>query len=385
MRKSYQFASPVRWIETQDVFLKDYNTERVVEIGPSPTLAGMASRTIKAKYESYDAALSLQREILCYSKDQKEIYYTPDPADVAIPEETPAAAPAAASAPAPVAVAAAAAPVAAAPAPSGPVAEVSDEPVKALLVLHTLVAHKLKKSLDEIPISKAIKDLVGGKSTVQNEILGDLGKEFGSTPEKPEDTPLSELAEQFQDTYNGQLGKQTSSLIARLMSSKMPGGFSVTVARKYLQTRWGLPQGRQDSVLLTALTMEPPARLGSEADAKAFFDTAAQKHASAAGFSLASASAGGAGAGAGAGGAVVDSAALDALTKENKDLARQQLETLARYLNYDLTKGDKLFLKEKEATAVLQAELDLWAEEHGEFYASDKMLYLCTLISSLVN
>ncbi|GME99064.1 unnamed protein product [[Candida] boidinii] len=84
----------------------------------------------------------------------------------------------------------------------------------------------------------------------------------------------------------------------------MPGGFSVTVARKYLQTRWGLPQGRQDSVLLTALTMEPAARLGAEADAKAFFDTAAQKHAAAAGFSLASASAGGAGAGAGAGGAV---------------------------------------------------------------------------------
>jgi 3-oxoacyl-ACP reductase-like protein len=32
-----------------------------------------------------------------------------------------------------------------------------------------------------------------GKSTLQNEILGDLGKEFGSTPEKPEDVPLDEL------------------------------------------------------------------------------------------------------------------------------------------------------------------------------------------------
>ena len=41
---AYQFASPVRWIETQDVFLKDFNTERVVEIGPSPTLAGMTQR-----------------------------------------------------------------------------------------------------------------------------------------------------------------------------------------------------------------------------------------------------------------------------------------------------------------------------------------------------
>ena len=29
---AYQFVSPVRWIETQDVFLKDFNTERVVEM-----------------------------------------------------------------------------------------------------------------------------------------------------------------------------------------------------------------------------------------------------------------------------------------------------------------------------------------------------------------
>ncbi|KAK6461491.1 fatty acid synthase subunit alpha [Scheffersomyces coipomensis] len=367
---AYQFASPVRWIETQDVFLQQHNTERVVEIGPSPTLAGMATRTIKAKYESYDAALSLQRQVLCYSKDAKEIYYTPDPADIAPPakeESTSAPAPApAAAAAAPVA----AAPVAAAPAPSaGPAASIPDEPVTAKLLLHVLVAQKLKKPLDAVPLSKAIKDLVNGKSTVQNEILGDLGKEFGSTPEKPEDTPLEELAEQFQDTFNGQLGKTSSSLISRLMASKMPGGFSITVARKYLESRYGLASGRQDSVLLIALTNEPAARLASEVEAKAFLDSVATKYASTAGISLSSASAGGA-AGGGAGGAVIDSAALDALTAENKKLAKQQLETLARYLQVDLNKGAKSFVKEKEASVVLQKELDLWEAEHGEFYAN---------------
>ena len=69
------------------------------------------------------------------------------------------------------------------------------------------------------------------------------------------------------------------------------------------------------------------------------------------------------------GGAVVDSAALDALTAENKKLAKQQLEVLARYLQVDLNKGAKSFIKEKEASAVLQKELDLWEAEHGEFYA----------------
>lgn len=364
---AYQFASPVRWIETQDVFLKDFNTERVVEIGPSPTLAGMAQRTIKNKYESYDAALSLQRQVLCYSKDAKEIYYTPDPADLAPKEEEAApAAETAAPAAAVAAPAAAAAPVAA---PAGPVAEIADEPVKAALLLHVLVANKLKKTLDQVPMSKTIKDLVGGKSTVQNEILGDLGKEFGNTPEKPEETPLEELAETFQDTFSGSLGKQSSSLISRLMSSKMPGGFTITVARKYLQTRWGLPAGRQDSVLLIALTNEPAARLGSEADAKQFLDTMAQKYASISGIDLSSASAGSTGGAAGgAGGATIDAEAFDELTKDQKILARQQLEVLARYLKMDLSSGEKKFLKEKSAAEELQAQLDYLTAELGEYF-----------------
>ena len=57
----------------------------------------------------------------------------------------------------------------------------------------------------------------------------------------------------------------------------MPGGFTITVARKYLQTRWGLPSGRQDGVLLVALSNEPAARLGSEADAKAFLELLGSK------------------------------------------------------------------------------------------------------------
>ena len=367
---AYQFASPVRWIETQDVFLKDMNTERVVEIGPSPTLSGMAQRTLKNKYESYDAALSLQRQILCYSKDAKEIYYTPDPVAEAPEEETKATeAPAAAAAPAPAPVAAAAPVAVAAPAPSAAAAELPDAPVKASLLLHVLVAHKLKKSLDSIPMSKTIKDLVGGKSTVQNEILGDLGKEFGSTPEKPEDTPLEELAETFQDTFSGSLGKQSTSLISRLISSKMPGGFTITVARKYLQSRWGLPSGRQDSTLLVALSNEPAARLASEADAKSFLDGQAQKYASIAGVDLSAASAPAAASGAGsAGGATIDAAALDELNKDHQVLARQQLQVLARYLKMDLDGGERKFLKEKDTVKNLQAQLDFLTEELGEFY-----------------
>lgn len=161
---AYQFASPVRWIETQDVFLGEKTTERIVEIGPADTLGGMAKRTLASKYEAYDAARSVQRQILCYNKDAKDIYYDVDP----IEEEPSApaggdAAPSSAAATS--AAPAAAAPAAAAPAAAsaGPAAQVPDAPVGAVDILRALIAQKLKKPLMDVPLSKAIKDLVGGE------------------------------------------------------------------------------------------------------------------------------------------------------------------------------------------------------------------------------
>ncbi|KAF2236099.1 fatty acid synthase-like protein [Viridothelium virens] len=365
---AYQFASPVRWIETQDVILGNKETERIVEVGPADTLGGMARRTLASKYEAFDAAKSVQRQILCYSKDAKDIYYDVDPV-----EEDPTAPSSGgdtASAPAATSAASAPASVAAAPPPnSGPAAQVPDAPVSAVDILRALVAQKLKKPLSDIPLSKAIKDLVGGKSTLQNEILGDLGKEFGSTPEKPEDTPLDELGASMQATFNGQLGKQSSSLIARLVSSKMPGGFNITAVRKHLETRWGLGPGRQDGVLLLALTSEPASRLASENDAKSWLDDLTNKYAATAGVNLSTAPAGGEG-GAGAGGMMMDPAAIDALTKDQRALFKQQLELFARYLKIDLRAGDKAFVGSQETASALQAQLDLWNAEHGDFYAA---------------
>jgi fatty acid synthase subunit alpha, fungi type len=158
---AYQFASPVRWIETQDVILAEKTTERIVEIGPADTLGVMAKRTLASKYEAYDAAKSVQRQILCYNKDAKEIYYDVDPVE---DEPEPAAAGPSSSAPAS-APSSNSAPAAAAPPPpsAGPAAQVPDAPVGAVDIVRALIAQKLKKPLLEIPLSKAIKDLVGGK------------------------------------------------------------------------------------------------------------------------------------------------------------------------------------------------------------------------------
>ncbi|KAJ1994195.1 fatty acid synthase alpha subunit Lsd1 [Dimargaris cristalligena] len=365
---AYQFASPVRWIETQDQLFKHFAVERLIEFGPSPTLCGMAERTLKFKYEAYDDAMTYQRVNLCYANNLKEIYYAFDPTPVAEADDA-AAAPAAATAPA-----AAAPPVAApvAAVASAPAAAVDDAPLKAGEVLHAVIAQKLKKSLAEVPLSKAIKDLVGGKSTLQNEILGDLQKEFGSNvPEKSEETPLDELSESIGASFSGDLGKHSSALIAKLVSSKMPGGFSLTSVKNYLSTTYGLGPQRTNGVLLVATTMEPAGRLGAEPDAKSFLDSVVQTYAQRQGITLTPGGAGGSGGAGGAmgGAAMIDSAEFQALQTKQDSFVQQQLEVLARYLGMDLRAGHRLFETEQKRASELQGELDLWMAEHGEIYA----------------
>jgi fatty acid synthase subunit beta len=72
---AYQFASPVRWIETQDHLFKNFAFQRFFEIGPSSTFTCVVTRTLKAKYEDQDDSITHPRAILCHAKSAKEIYY----------------------------------------------------------------------------------------------------------------------------------------------------------------------------------------------------------------------------------------------------------------------------------------------------------------------
>jgi fatty acid synthase subunit alpha len=66
----------------------------------------------------------------------------------------------------------------------------------------------------------------------------------------------------------------------------------------------------------------------------------------------------------------MDPAAIDALTKDQRALFKQQLEIIARYLKMDLRAGQKAFVTSQESQKTLQAQLDLWQAEHGDIYAS---------------
>ncbi|KAH8100945.1 fatty acid synthase [Cristinia sonorae] len=361
---AYQFASPVRWIETQDILFVKYKFERFIEIGPSPTLTGMATRTLKAKYEAKDDSVTHTRAILCHAKNTKEVYYQFEDVPEAAPEEAPAeAAPAASSAPAAVVVAAA---PAVAP-PSGGAAAIEDVPLKAVDILHAIVSQKLKKKLEEIPLSKSVKDLVGGKSTMQNEILGDLGLEFTSAPEKGEELPLEELGSALSVGHSGTLGKYTSGLVSRLIGGKMPGGFNQSAIKSYLSKSWGLGSARADGVLLLAVTQEPPKRLGSEAEAKAYLDGIVQQYATRSGISLSAGAAAG-GAGGGGGGAVINSEEFVKFQSEQEKFAMQQIEVYMRYLKRDSRAGEIKYDAEKVRAETLQNRLDSITREHGDTY-----------------
>ena len=359
---AYQFASPVRWIETQDILFTKYGFERFIEIGPSPTLTGMATRTLKAKFEAQDDSVTHRRAIFCHAKHAKDVYYQFEDEPEA---EAPAAETAAeSSAPAAAPVAAAPAPVAAAPAASA--ASVEDVPLKAVEVLVAIIAQKLKKRVDEIPLSKSIKDLVGGKSTMQNEILGDLQLEFSSAPEKGEELPLEELGSSLGAGFNGSLGKYTTGVISRLIGGKMPGGFNLSAIRSYLSKSWGLGSSRADGVLLLAATMEPAKRLGSEAEAKSWLDGVVAIYAQRSGISLSSGAA--AGGGGGAGGAVINSEEFLKFQADQDTFATQQVELWMRYLKRDVRAGEIKYDAEKANSEQLQSRLDAIAREHGDTY-----------------
>ncbi|PVU85583.1 hypothetical protein BB559_006933 [Furculomyces boomerangus] len=391
---SYQFASPVQWIKTQDVLFKDFKFERFVEIGPSKILCGMAERTLKLKYLDYDNANLINRQFLCYSSDQNEIYYnneivnqtsakpTPSPentASIAKPikekkskkQDSFPKTPEKVLTNEPISHTPAVANVSSSPSNlgGGPVMDIEDVSIDTSVVITCIIAQKMKKRFNEISSSKSIKDIVNGKSAMQNEIVGDLVKEFpGMMPEKLEEIPLSELFESI-DKQVDKLGSYTAVKVSRLIISKMPVGFTLPSVKSILKTKYGLGPLRSDLLLLVGITMEPDSRIPSNDEAHNWINKVAMEYASIANITYKS-SDGGAGQGTVSTGVVVNSEELTKIQKKQDSLLYSQLTTLADYLGVELLRDqDEKSMKTMETSENLQKELDLWSAEHGEAYA----------------
>ncbi|MGW0174635.1 fatty acid synthase subunit beta domain-containing protein [Rhodococcus sp. NPDC003322] len=172
---AWQFASPVRWIETQDLLFGEeadggLGIERFVEIGlaATPTVANLASQTLKlpGRVGGPVEVLNIEREAgVVYSTDT-------DPAPVDDEPEAPAA-PAAEAAPAAAAPAPAAAPAAPAGGPRpDDIAFAASDATNVLIALWT----KLRP--DQIGPADTIEALCDGVSSRRNQLLVDLGSEL---------------------------------------------------------------------------------------------------------------------------------------------------------------------------------------------------------------
>ncbi|SHU20919.1 3-oxoacyl-(acyl-carrier protein) reductase [Mycobacteroides abscessus subsp. abscessus] len=172
---AWQFASPVRWIETQDLlFIEEaaggLGVERFVEVGVKtmPTVAGLATNTLKLPEYSHNTT-----EVLNVERDAAVLFATDTDPE---PEDDAPAAPAAEAAPAE-AVAAAPVPAAAPAAPAGG-PRPDDIGYDAADATMALIALSAKMRIDQIEPLDSIESITDGASSRRNQLLVDLGSEL---------------------------------------------------------------------------------------------------------------------------------------------------------------------------------------------------------------
>ncbi|AHD19230.1 3-oxoacyl-ACP synthase [Rhodococcus pyridinivorans SB3094] len=315
---AWQFASPVRWIETQDLLFADetdggLGVERFVEVGlgGAPTVANLASQTLKlpGRFGQPVEVLNIEREAsIVYSTDT-------DPAPV---EDDEPVAPAAESAPA---AAAAPTPAAAPAAPAGgPTPD--DIAFKAADATKVLIALWTKLRPDQIGPADTIEALCDGVSSRRNQLLVDLGSELSlGAIDGAADADMGALAgtvDRLARTYRPFGPVLSDSINDHLRKVFGPSGKRPAYVADRVAKVWGLGEGWASHVTAEAalgsrdgssvrggdLGGLTDGALADAASVDKLIDAAVQSVASRRGIAVSMPSAGG------GGGATVDAAAL---------------------------------------------------------------------------
>ena len=186
-------------------------------------------------------------------------------------------------------------------------------------------------------------------------------------PDSSEEMTLEDLCSAIQVNFNGKLGRKSKSLVDKMVASKMPGGFSLTSVRDYLETKWGFGPGRQDGILLSAISVQPAARLDTNNLADNFWASVVQTYVTEQKLTLGNQS-NDSSANSGPG-IVMDTKAIEALKQDQKSVHEKTLALYAKQLDLDLDSGNEEILRLGQRIGELQADLDLWDLEHGNEYA----------------
>jgi len=237
---AYQFASPVLWLQTVEQALCKFDVKRFVEFGPGPVLKGMMKNALmvtpaligQGSIENLHFSDSADLTFTFSDRGASTEDYVNAEQEALAPVE---ASPLVEATPAPVVVQAA---VPSAPATalmaasSGPDV---DSPIRALDALKVVVSSRV----GEIAPGKTLKQLVGGRSALQNEIIGELSAEFGSDPpENGAEMPLEELAKAWPG-YS-KMGKATMQLVSKVLLQTQPAGSSVKSVQKQLEDEFAI-------------------------------------------------------------------------------------------------------------------------------------------------
>ncbi|KAK3935181.1 fatty acid synthase subunit alpha [Diplogelasinospora grovesii] len=374
---AHQFCYPVQWIDTQDFILGACSTHRLVEMGPANTLANMAKRTIALKYASKDTATGLSRELLTFQQNLDAISYNKQqrievendaaasPSDNAERTSRTEEAVSRPSQNTDTDTMAVQSNSTVLPYQS---AEIEDSPPTTCDIVAAIVAAALKRPLNNSNMMQSIKVLCAGRSTLQNEILGDLDAEFGSLlPDGAEDLSLEALCQVLQSRFTGKLGKKSNSLIDRMTSQKLPASFQASAVRKHLKQAWGLGAGRQSSILLQAVNGQLESRL-KEDEAKAFFDGIVRKYMDQHGLK-APADVSGSSATGGAP-AMISAEALEHMEGRQRTGWAEQAALYTKLLGLNVHESQDTISKLEQRIVELEQQLDGWIAEHGEVYSS---------------
>lgn len=330
---SWQFASPVRWIETQALMFADrarsgLGVEEYVEVGlgNAPTLANLGAKTLALPEFSGEKVT-----VYNVGRDEGRVYMTDT--DSLVPEvfteedsqEASSTADATTAPAAPAANVVSAAP-AANSAASGPVA---DLPFKASDAISMLIAYSAKIRLDQIGDTDTTDTLTNGVSSRRNQLLMDISSELGvASVDGAAEAPMSalkKLVDSVAPRYKA-FGAVLSDIVReRLRALFGAAGVKPTQIDKRISEVWQLGEGWRAHVLAALVLQtregasvrgENLAQLSTDpakntAAADALIDAAIAQVAQAHGVSVSQPGAAGA-----AGGAVVDSAALDAFAQQ---------------------------------------------------------------------
>lgn len=252
---AWQFASPVRWIETQDLILGQLGVERFIEVGvgTAPTLTNMLGQTLRLP----QYAGSTDIEVLNYERDRGRVFA--DDAETA-PE------PAAPVTIQPVTVeaqtdepesrqpteSARREETVQAPREDAPAA-VTDRPLSVHQALEMLIALWTKVRPDQMAATDSIETLVEGVSSRRNQLLVDLGVEFGiSAIENAADAPIPQLAESVAQrapgyaTFGEVLAEHVAQALTRLTG---PAGKKPSYVAERVSNTWGLGSGWADRAI----------------------------------------------------------------------------------------------------------------------------------------